>query len=256
VKALFALGCALWISHAASAATELRWTSGTRPVSLLELYTSEGCSSCPPAEAWLDRLREDPGLWRDFIPVAFHVNYWDNLGWPDRFASRVFTQRQYAHAAGWNSGSVYTPCFVRDGAEWHPDADQPRRSPGRPGVLTLILLDPHTCRVEFTPPVDEGVRPGAWEAHVILLGGGFSSRVTAGENRGRMLTHEFVALQLVDTPLAAAAGAPTASAELPVPKANPDDAKGAVRLALAAWVTRSGELRPVQATGGWLPVRS
>src|SRR5689334_8314649 len=77
------------------------FTSGETQVALLELFTSEGCSSCPPAERWLGALRDAPGLWRDFVPIAFHVNYWDRLGWPDRFASREATQRQHAYAAVW-----------------------------------------------------------------------------------------------------------------------------------------------------------
>src|SRR4051812_20605432 len=108
-----------------SAAAEQRFTSGSNRVSLIELYTSEGCSSCPPAERWLGSLRDAPGLWRDFVPVALHVNYWDRLGWPDRFATREFTQREYAYAAKWDGSSVYTPCVVRDGAEWRHDARAP-----------------------------------------------------------------------------------------------------------------------------------
>src|SRR6187401_2558536 len=60
-------------------------TSGSARASLLELYTSEGCSSCPPAEAWLSSLKDEPRLWRDFVPMAFHVDYWDRLGWRDPF---------------------------------------------------------------------------------------------------------------------------------------------------------------------------
>lgn len=249
MKALKAVGCAILAGSVSLSASEIRWSSGPDRVSLVELYTSEGCSSCPPAESWLDARRDDPGLWRNFVPIAFHVNYWDNLGWPDRFATRQFTQRQYAHATDWSSGSVYTPCFVRDGAEWHPESGRLLRSAASPGVLTVLLTDPGACHVEFAP--DPGNRGGRWEAHVALLGGGFSSRVTAGENRGRTLTHEFVALQLVDVPMTS--GEHSASANLALPTA---DGNGAVRRALAVWVTRPGELAPVQATGGWLPVRS
>src|SRR5476651_2604058 len=101
------------------AAEPQRFASGPNRVSLVELYTSEGCSSCPPAERWIAARKNDAGLWRDFVPVAFHVDYWNRLGWPDRFSTREFTQRQYTQAAAWGTGSVYTPCFVRDGAEWH-----------------------------------------------------------------------------------------------------------------------------------------
>src|SRR5689334_11142529 len=61
---------------------------------LLELFTSEGCSSCPPAEKWLTGLKPSSGLWKDFVPVAFHVDYWDYLGWRDPWSSKTFTDRQ------------------------------------------------------------------------------------------------------------------------------------------------------------------
>ncbi|MCC5022093.1 MAG: DUF1223 domain-containing protein [Candidatus Synoicihabitans palmerolidicus] len=86
----------------------------------MELLPAEGCSSCPPAENWLGALRHESGLWRDFVPVAWHVNYWDRLGWPDKFAERSYTDRQYAYARSWQSGRVYTPGFVRGGKEWQP----------------------------------------------------------------------------------------------------------------------------------------
>ena len=62
--------------------------SGPQRTHLLELFTSEGCSSCPPAEAWLSKLKADPRLWKDFVPLAFHVDYWDHLGWRDPFAAK------------------------------------------------------------------------------------------------------------------------------------------------------------------------
>ena len=86
-----------------------RFTSGPAQTALIELFSSEGCSSCPPAERWLGSLRTEPGLWRGFVPVAFHVDYWNRLGWPDRFSTREFTAREYDYAAAWHSDSVYTP---------------------------------------------------------------------------------------------------------------------------------------------------
>src|SRR5689334_18800483 len=99
-------------------AAEVTFESGPARTHLIELYTSEGCSSCPPAEAWLSKLKDEPRLWRDFVPLAFHVDYWDRLGWRDPFASKEWTARQYAYSAGWKSESVYTPGFVLDGREW------------------------------------------------------------------------------------------------------------------------------------------
>jgi hypothetical protein len=222
----------------------LRFASGARQTALVELYTSEGCSSCPPAERWLADLRDAPGLWRDFVPVAFHVNYWDNLGWPDRFASRQFTQRQYALADSWGGGSVYTPCFVRDGAEWHPSS-APEASDKIAGLL-VVSYDPAggRCRVKF---LHSEKSPGGYDVHVALLGGGLASNVTAGENEGETLEHEFVALSLVDARMQLDGATATADVVMAQP-----ETKDASRRALAAWVTRRNELAPLQATGGWV----
>src|SRR4051794_21790628 len=70
----------------------VRFESQERQTTFLELYTSEGCSSCPPAEAWLNQLSKSPVLWKDFVPTAFHVDYWDHLGWRDRWAAKEFSE--------------------------------------------------------------------------------------------------------------------------------------------------------------------
>jgi hypothetical protein len=247
MKASLVLVLGFFLAAGVLSAAEQQFSSGPERASLIELYTSEGCSSCPPAEKWLDALRGDPGLWREFVPVAFHVTYWDNLGWLDRFATPAFTRRQYAYADAWGSGSVYTPCFVRDGAEWRPNDSRPSPSDGNPGVLTIVLLADGRCRVEFTPSnVPASSQP--FEVHVALLGGGLSSRVTAGENSGRTLSHEFVVLAVADALMNPSGNTVTSELALPKP------AESAIpRRALAAWVTRGGDLPSLQATGGWLP---
>src|SRR5205823_9928722 len=92
--------------------------SGPKKIQLLELFTSEGCSSCPPAEASLGRLVNDPRLWHEFVPVAFPVDYWDRLGRKHPLASVEWTKRQRLYAANWNAETVYTPAFVLNGREW------------------------------------------------------------------------------------------------------------------------------------------
>ena len=109
-------GVVLLTLVSAHAETTLR--SGPERVSLLELYTSEGCSSCPPAESWLTGLQKDGRLWKEIVPVAFHVNYWDDLGWKDRFAKQEYTSRQREYSMAWGTSSVYTPGFALDGQEW------------------------------------------------------------------------------------------------------------------------------------------
>src|SRR5450432_4372054 len=109
MQTLFLGLAGLALSAPMAVAAETRFESGPQQSALVELYTSEGCSSCPPAEAWMSRWKNDPGLWKKFVPVAFHVDYWDRLGWRDRFSSGEWTARQSRYASLWGSGSVYTP---------------------------------------------------------------------------------------------------------------------------------------------------
>ena len=105
-------------TSAAAAAQEVVLKSGVEKNRLIELYTSEGCSSCPPADKWISKLKDNDELWNDIIPIAFHVDYWDRLGWPDELAEKSFSdrQRQYRHEG--SISQVYTPGFVVDGKEW------------------------------------------------------------------------------------------------------------------------------------------
>ena len=223
--------------------------SGPARVALIELYTSEGCSSCPPAEKWLGELRGDAGLWRHFVPVAFHVNYWDHLGWRDALAAKSYTDREYAYASAWRASSVYTPCFVRNGREWRPRGGlAAERDTPEAGTLTLTWEPArHRGRVEFVPAAGPAKRPKL-EATVALLGGGIVSNVRKGENAGRELRHEFAALRVETVALTRGAdGAWTANISLP-----PRQDIAVARRALAAWVSEAGKPAPLQATGGWL----
>jgi hypothetical protein len=220
--------------------------AGPGQVALIELYTSEGCSSCPPAEEWLSALQDRAGLWREFVPVVFHVSYWDHLGWKDPSSSKEFTARQTAQAKEWGSSSVYTPCFVRNGREWKPGHDT--LGAGAPvGVLSLERTEPHRWRIEFHP--EAALQSGQIEAHVALLAGGLTSDVRAGENAGRRLAHDFVVYAVKDVALTIDDRGQLA-AELELEAGPPASAP---RRAIAAWVTPAGEMKPVQAVGGWLP---
>jgi hypothetical protein len=242
----------VWIAlaHALSAnliAGQIRLESGPKQVALLELYTSEGCSSCPPAEAWLARLQSSPNLWTQFAPAAYHVDYWNSLGWKDRWSSPTFTERQQAYARAWKSDNIYTPCFVLNGKEWHGWSSSrsiPEVSDADVGNLILTSLDANRWEAEFVPikSLDTG-----YELRVAPLAGGLNSDVRAGENRGRHLQHEFVVLHLLDVPMAMSNGVARSQFIL--------DAKqypSARILALTAWVARQGRLEPLQAAGGWL----
>jgi hypothetical protein len=243
------LAVSILLASSALAAEPARFESGTARVSLIELYTSEGCSSCPPADQWLGSLRQDSGLWKTFVPVEFHVNYWDNLGWKDRLSSPDFTAREYAYASAWGSPNVYTPCFVRDGAEWRRtwgSSGSIGSLGGGAGQLGLIVAADGGCSCTFSPGPEA---PGShYLLHVALLGGGITSKPSAGENEGSVLSHEFVVLGLSEMPLETAGHGYEGRLMLPAPSVA-----NAKRRAVAAWVTRDGQLVPVQATGGWLP---
>src|SRR5438552_1711274 len=160
---------------------------------LIELFTSEGCSSCPSAEAWLSNLKNEPRLWQDFVPMAFHVDYWDHLGWRDPFASKTWTERQADYSARWKSESVYTPAFVLDGVAWR-NAAVPPAAAETPGVLK-ITINGERITAAFKPASNAGRH---YEIHVARLGFTLRADVTAGENNGRKLVHDFVVLGLTN----------------------------------------------------------
>lgn len=224
-----------------SPAGEIVFESKPARTHLLELFTSEGCSSCLPAEAWLSNLKNEPRLWQDFVPVAFHVDYWDHLGWRDPFASKTWTERQADYSARWKSENVYTPAFVLDGKEWHYGA-LPTTATETAGVLR-IAIDGDRLSAVFKSTNGAG---GRYEIHVARLGFALGADVTAGENSGRKLMHDFVVLGLTTEGMKAGAK------ELRLPAASSKPAAGS-RSAIAAWVTQSGQIEPIQAVGGWLP---
>lgn len=221
----------------------LQLSSGERATPVLELFTSQGCSSCPPAERWLSGLREHPALWRELIPLAFHVDYWDRLGWPDAYASPGYSARQRAYAQHGASRAVYTPGFILAGREWRgwfQGQPLPLAATAPVGRLTLRLQGD---RVQLSFAATR-TPPSGLVAHVARLGFGLRSEVSRGENAGRTLRHDFVVLTLQQI----AASAPNHwQARLPA------DPRGE-RQALVAWLSAPGQPAPYQAVGGWLPV--
>jgi hypothetical protein len=222
-----------------SQAADVTFQSSAELTHLLELYTSEGCSSCPPAEKWLAQLRQSPRLWKDFVPLAFHVDYWDGLGWPDRFAAKAHTARQRTYAALWSGGTVYTPAFVLDGAEWRGrTVEEIPAASGKAGILSATVSNAKSVVVTFQP----ARRAQAWEAHIATLGLDLSTHVKAGENSGRELRHDFVVLSHEVNPMRGDGDSFRAEAKLTAPAGT--------KIALAVWVSEAGKLAPTQAVGG------
>jgi hypothetical protein len=220
-------------------AAEQKFESGPTKTHLLELFTSEGCSSCPPAEAWLSRLKDSPRLWRDFVPVAFHVDYWDRLGWRDPFASKAWTARQYQYSALWNSSSVYTPGFVLDGQEWR-NTTTPSGSTELPGALKIEVTGGNMVKAAFASKTDPPL-----DLHIARLGFSLATNVLAGENSGRKLQHDFVVLAMESARMNGRNG----SLRLPASSIPTGTSE---RNAIVVWVTKHGQIEPLQAAGDWL----
>ena len=183
-------------------ATECVAKSSEKRVALLELYTSEGCNSCPPADRWLNGLR-DRGIGpQQVIPLAFHVDYWDYIGWKDRFAQPLFSQRQRLIADRNQASFIYTPQFVLDGNDY--------RQPWRRGDLNKQLgsINKSPARVSISVKQQRkandlqvsvnGRNLDKRTSHlfVALYQNRLHSEVKAGENAGKKLYHEFVVREL------------------------------------------------------------
>lgn len=244
-RVLLAFLISLLAAPVAALAESLALKSTAARVSLLELYTSEGCSSCPPADRWLSDLKDDPRLWQSVVPVAFHVDYWDYIGWPDRFASPRYSQRQRSHARSGRVGSVYTPGFVLAGEEWRSwfffpvlkvDSDEPV------GPLSLEL-DGEQVSAVFNA---SSLPHRSLELHIAVLGFGLETEIKAGENHGKTLKHDFVVLG--HTRVAMRRHHDNMVAQTALPKAR-FESRGK---AIAAWVSAVGDPYPIQAVGGWI----
>ena len=202
----------------ASAAAACSAQSGATVPAVVELYTSEGCNSCPPADRWLSSLKGRD----DVVALAFHVDYWDSLGWKDRFAQPQFTQRQNAtqHTSG--ARFAYTPQVIldsRDAPNWSslPPAVLQRQTPAAVGLA--LAREGSGLALTVTPGAGA---PAALSGYVAVVDDGMQTRVGAGENRGETLHQDGVVRELLPWNLAGARPATLrfASASTPEPGAT------------------------------------
>lgn len=203
---------------------------------MLELFSSEGCSSCPPAEHWVNQWTKHPKLWSEFIPLVYHVDYWDNLGWKDRFAKYTHSQRQRAYAQEGYTEGVYTPGFFLNSKEWRGwfGGGKVKYSNTQAKVLTL---DVKGDTVNVTYP-----NVGSNRIHIAILGFGLETKVPKGENRGKILKHKFVVL---------AHSSYLTKENTSMSNLMKTNIK-ATRYAIVVWVTKPNSMQVLQSTGGWL----
>jgi len=193
IAGLFAL---VWSSPALAACSA---HSGQRTAALVELYTSEGCSSCPPADQELSRLPASLGPDAEGFALALHVDYWDSLGWRDPYAQRVFSERQRWLVQANHHGVVYTPHFFVSGTEQPPGggtlSEQVRRVNARPAQAQIELVANQGAQGGLTLDVvaraPQSLDPLA--LYLAIAENRLVSRVLRGENGGSTLTHDHVA---------------------------------------------------------------
>jgi hypothetical protein len=193
------------ISVPDSTAAECRLESPAHRVTVIELYTSEGCNSCPPADRWFSTLPQQGISPEIAVLLAFHVDYWNQLGWPDRFSRPAFSDRQRDVAARASAGVVYTPQLVVDGRDLRQGYNVEHlrtklaainREKGQARIRADIRSSANEVRISgevelFNPSGSKGVQ--TW---IASFESGLSSRVTAGENAGKRLNHDYVVREL------------------------------------------------------------
>lgn len=223
-------------------ATELILESGVKRNTVIELFTSEGCSSCPPAEKYLNSLKSKADLWKSLIPVAFHVDYWDYIGWKDRYARKEFGQRQSHYANLKRASTVYTPAFVVNGSGWRRGlfSSQLPKSDSVAGKLS-VSLSGKQVKANFQP-VNNNNFP--LRLNVAILGMGLTSHIERGENEGRIAKHEFVVVGFN------AMESANLNWKMKLPELH---YSGAKKYALAVWVSEMNNPTPLQAVGGEMP---
>ena len=205
VLAVFSLG------HLRAVSTQTASTNddNSRTPILIELFTSEGCSSCPPADALLERLdRAQPAQGAELIVLSEHVDYWDDIGWKDPYSSHEYSERQSAYAGRLGLNSIYTPQMVVDGHIEFVGSDERRaaqaianatKAAKTPVTISSVRLsDEKTISLHLeTGPLASSIEGNSAEVLIATADDSDESHVSRGENAGRTLRHVAVLRNLV-----------------------------------------------------------
>jgi hypothetical protein len=201
IEQVLVLGAIALAGVARAADSACSATTGPHTTALVELYTSEGCDTCPPADHWLSSLFSQGFRPDQVVPLALHVDYWDYIGWKDPFAKGEFSSRQRKLAAMRRPVIVYTPQVLlqgRDFRRWAGGdfAEQVARINSRAArariALAIRAIEPKAIHAELSAMLFD---PGEHKSAAVYLAAyenRLESEVKAGENRGRRLEHDFV----------------------------------------------------------------
>ena len=218
------------------AVEKIEFQSGKEKATLIELFTSQGCSSCPPAEKWINAFLENEELWQKFVPVAFHVDYWDYLGWKDNYAKKEFTKLQKSYYKKKKLRGIYTPALLVNGKGWRGGKLPATKETG---IIKGVI---ENNQVEVFYEDDKNLI-----LHFALLGFGVEADIKRGENANRVLPQEFLVLDYQK--LENKNSDKLKKWNFILPKNNKQEIK---KLALAIWISDKNNLQILQATGLWL----
>lgn len=194
--------CVIMFASNAIAQPQCSAVSGPQTNALVELYTSEGCSSCPPADQWLTRLKTQGNQLGNIVPIALHVDYWDYIGWKDNFANPAFAKRQREMAATGHARGVYTPQLAINGQDTRSWLSESRfksevasinRMPDK-AEIRLMVNSTTAKSVQISTNI-KTAEAGPLVYYLALQENNLQSTVNAGENRGELLRHDFVVHQ-------------------------------------------------------------
>lgn len=192
----------LTLASPGAGAVQCAAESGSRRVALLELYTSEGCDSCPPTDRWVSALSQRGLEPNRIVTLGFHVDYWNNLGWKDPFSRADYSARQRASNQRNRSTFVYTPQLLLNGADYRRGTlnddiagrvsaiNQER--PGARIALKLATGAAAEISIQGAVSVPEVSRRDSAQAFLVIYENNLANTVTSGENRGKQLRHDFV----------------------------------------------------------------
>ncbi|MFP3568752.1 DUF1223 domain-containing protein [Paraburkholderia sp. SIMBA_030] len=222
--------------------------SPSHRVALVELYSSEGCSSCPPADSWLSQWKNS-GATQSIVPLALHVDYWNSLGWTDRFSQHRFTERQQTLTDLAGGHTIYTPEIFVSGRElrsWSQQASFQNRIEkvvAEPAQANVALeLKPQATgafnvNAQFTAKaVNSAIRSAdTLNAYIAVYENALTSQVRAGENSGVTLHHERVVRQWIG-PVPLVAGAAQIHRDIRIDGADVGTTASADRFGVVAFV--------------------
>jgi hypothetical protein len=220
-----ALAALLAAALAPAQAADCSARSGPHTAALVELYTSEGCNSCPPADRWLQGLGARGYAPERVVPLSLHVNYWDYIGWKDPYAQQRFSDRQRRLAQVMRARIVYTPQVLlqgRDFRSWHTGGsfdEAVARINARPPQASIALRLQGGRGDTLDTRVSATLRDPAGQPEAVLYLASYENKlvssVSAGENRGRTLQHDYVVFEWVG-PIPFAGGRIEARRALPL----------------------------------------